>query len=272
MMRRRERRRSRQRSRVELRKCKWRAVPWERLRTRPHPIRRWFFYFAQRVVDRVIVVIDNYDSFTFNLVQYMLMAGVEVNVHRNDQVSVDDVLAANPSGIVLSPGPCTPFQAGISLDLVRRAAGIVPMLGVCLGHQTIGQAFGGEVVRADEVMHGKVSMIEQDRGSVIFAGLPRRFLVTRYHSLIVREPLPASLKVTARTESGMVMALEHIEHPIYGVQFHPEAVLTEYGHEMVRNFLRVAGDLKDQSAVQREPAVRRSTVDLESCVGEAQNA
>ncbi|MHB1956674.1 MAG: anthranilate synthase component II [Sulfobacillus sp.] len=220
----------------------------------------------------MIVVIDNYDSFTFNLVQYMLMAEVEVSVHRNDQVSVDEVLAAKPSGIVLSPGPCTPFQAGISLDLVRQAAGRVPILGVCLGHQTIGQAFGGTVVRADEVMHGKVSMIGQDGGSAIFAGLPKQFLVTRYHSLIVREPLPDCLKVTARTEGGMVMALEHIEYPIYGVQFHPEAVLTEYGHEMVRNFLRVAGDLQDQSTVQREPAVRRSIIDLESHVGEAQNA
>lgn len=192
----------------------------------------------------MIVVIDNYDSFTFNLVQYMLMAGVEVSVHRNDRISTDDVLSINPTGIVLSPGPCTPFEAGISLDLVKRAAGRAPILGVCLGHQTIGQAFGGRVVRADEVMHGKVSAIEQDGASALFAGLPRRFLVTRYHSLIVRDPLPDCLRVTARTESGLVMALEHVEHPIFGVQFHPEAVLTEYGHEVVHNFLRATGDLR----------------------------
>lgn len=195
----------------------------------------------------MIVVIDNYDSFTFNLVQYMLMAGAEVSVYRNDQIDSDDVLSMNPSGIVLSPGPCTPLEAGISLDLVKRAAGRVPIFGVCLGHQTIGQAFGGNVGRASEVMHGKVSTIEQDGTSPIFRGLPDRLLVTRYHSLIVRDPLPACLRVTARANEGLVMALEHIEYPVYGVQFHPEAVLTEYGHEMMENFLKVTGDLPGDS-------------------------
>lgn len=186
----------------------------------------------------MILVLDNYDSFTYNLVQYLGELGAEVTVVRNDQLSVDDAAALRPERIVISPGPCTPNEAGISLDLVARLAGRVPILGVCLGHQAIGQAFGGKVVRAQQVMHGKVSHIRHD-GRGVFAGVPDAFVATRYHALAVeRASLPASLVVTAQSEDGEIMGLRHRELAVEGVQFHPEALLTEHGHRMLENFLK----------------------------------
>ena len=186
----------------------------------------------------MLVMIDNYDSFTYNLVQYFGELGEEVKVLRNDEVSIGDVEAMAPARIVLSPGPCTPNEAGISLGLIERLAGRVPILGVCLGHQAIGQAFGGRVVRAKQVMHGKVSHIHHDETGV-FAGLPQDFIATRYHSLVVeRESVPACLTVTARSEDGEIMGLRHRELAVEGVQFHPEALLTEHGHRMLENFLQ----------------------------------
>lgn len=189
----------------------------------------------------MIVVIDNYDSFTYNLVHYLGELGAETNVIRNDQASVDEVLALKPAGILLSPGPCTPNEAGICLDLIARAAGVVPLLGVCLGHQSIGQAFGGRVIRAPQVMHGKLSTVRHtDKG--VFAGLPNPFQATRYHSLIVeRETLPDCLEITAETEDGIIMGLQHRELPIHGVQFHPESIATEAGHDLIGNFLALCG-------------------------------
>jgi anthranilate synthase/aminodeoxychorismate synthase-like glutamine amidotransferase len=185
----------------------------------------------------MIVVIDNYDSFTWNLVQYLGELGAEVSVFRNDEISIGEVEKLKPSHIVLSPGPCTPNEAGITLELIGKAGGRVPMLGVCLGHQAIGQAFGGKVVRARNVMHGKNSVIRHD-GKGVFAGLPGNFSATRYHSLVVeRATLPACLQATAQSEDGEIMGLRHRELPIEGVQFHPEALLTEHGHAMLRNFL-----------------------------------
>jgi anthranilate synthase/aminodeoxychorismate synthase-like glutamine amidotransferase len=186
----------------------------------------------------MLVMIDNYDSFTYNLVQYFGELGEEVRVLRNDEVSVEDVAAMAPAQIVLSPGPCTPNEAGISLGLIERLAGRVPILGVCLGHQAIGQAFGGRVVRANRVMHGKVSHIHHD-GKGVFVGLPQDFIATRYHSLVVeRETVPSCLVVTARSEDGEIMGLRHRELAVEGVQFHPEALLTEHGHQMLKNFLQ----------------------------------
>lgn len=189
----------------------------------------------------MIVVIDNYDSFTYNLVHYLGELGAETSVWRNDQITVDEVLALNASGILLSPGPCTPNEAGICLELIGKAAGKVPLLGVCLGHQSIGQAFGGQVVRAPQVMHGKRSAVRHtDRG--VFAGLPNPFQATRYHSLIVeRETLPDCLEITAETEDGIIMGLQHRELPIHGVQFHPESIATEAGHDLLGNFLGLCG-------------------------------
>jgi anthranilate synthase component II len=190
----------------------------------------------------MIVMIDNYDSFTYNLVQYLGELGAEVRVHRNDQISVDEVAALKPSHIVLSPGPCTPNEAGICLDLIDRLKGRFPILGVCLGHQAMGQAFGGKVVRARQVMHGKTSLIHHQAKGV-FSGLPSPFTATRYHSLIVeRASLPAEFEVTAwtRHEDGSVdeiMGLRHKTLPVEGVQFHPESILTEHGHDMLKNFL-----------------------------------
>lgn len=187
-------------------------------------------------------MIDNYDSFTYNIVQYLGEIGVEVRVVRNDELSVDEALALKPAQIVLSPGPCTPNEAGICLALVERARGRVPILGVCLGHQTIGQAFGGQVVRAREVMHGKTSPIHH-RGEGVFTSLPSPFTATRYHSLVVaREGLPDCLEVTAWTEDAdggvdEIMGLRHRELAVEGVQFHPESILTEHGHQMLRNFV-----------------------------------
>ena len=189
----------------------------------------------------MILLIDNYDSFTYNLVHYIGELGVEVQVHRNDRISVDEVLAAKPQAIVLSPGPCDPDQAGICLDLVKASAGVVPLMGVCLGHQTIGQAFGGKVIRAPKMMHGKVSHIRHHDNSV-FAGLPQGFQVTRYHSLVVEEAsLPNCLEVTATSEDGVIMGLQHRQHPIHGVQFHPESIASEHGHALIANFLLAAG-------------------------------
>jgi anthranilate synthase component II len=189
-----------------------------------------------------VLMVDNYDSFTYNLVQYLGELGAEVITHRNDQVTVAEALALAPTHIVLSPGPCTPHEAGICLELIRVAAGRVPLLGVCLGHQCIGQVFGGRVVRAREVMHGKTSPVHHT-GAGVFRGLPSPYTATRYHSLIVaREGLPGCLEVTAWTQhadgtADEIMGLRHRERPIEGVQFHPESILTEHGHALLANFL-----------------------------------
>ena len=185
----------------------------------------------------MLLLLDNYDSFTYNLYHYLGELGAAVEVHRNDALSAEAVMALRPEAIVISPGPCDPDRAGISLDLVRAAAGRCPLLGVCLGHQAIAQAFGGRIVRAPAVMHGKRSLIEHD-GRGLFEGLPSPFSATRYHSLVA-EPssLPAVLTVTARTADGVIMGLEHRDLPIYGVQFHPESIETEHGHRLLDNFL-----------------------------------
>jgi anthranilate synthase/aminodeoxychorismate synthase-like glutamine amidotransferase len=185
----------------------------------------------------MIVVIDNYDSFTYNLVQYLGELGAGVRVFRNDEVTSEEVLALAPSHLVISPGPGTPDRAGITLELIQNAAGRVPLLGVCLGHQAIGQAFGGRVVRAKQVMHGKTSHIDHD-GHGVFHLIDNAFTATRYHSLAVeRETLPACLAVTAQSEDGEIMGLRHRALPVEGVQFHPEALLTEHGHRMLQNFI-----------------------------------
>ena len=186
-----------------------------------------------------LLLLDNYDSFTYNLYQYLGELGAETRVVRNDELTVDAVLDSGPDAIVISPGPGTPDQAGISLELIKRAAGRVPLLGVCLGHQSLGQAFGGKVVRAAKLMHGKTSEIRHD-SRTIFAGLPCPFTATRYHSLVVaRESVPACLEVTAWTEDGVVMGLRHTEHFLEGVQFHPESILTTVGKDLLRNFLEL---------------------------------
>ncbi|WP_306751215.1 anthranilate synthase component II [Paracoccus actinidiae] len=186
----------------------------------------------------MILLIDNYDSFTWNLVHYLAEAGAEVVVRRNDALSVDDALAMKPDGIVISPGPCDPAQAGICLDLIRAAADrAIPLFGVCLGHQAIGEAFGGKVVRAHRIMHGKTDAISHD-GTGVFAGLASPLTATRYHSLTVEpESLPNCLRVTATSDDGTIMGLVHEALPIEGVQFHPESIASEHGHEMIRTFL-----------------------------------
>ena len=185
----------------------------------------------------MFLLVDNYDSFTFNLWHYLGELGAEVEVVRNDAITVEAALAKRPQGIVLSPGPCDPDRAGICLALVRAAPERLPILGVCLGHQAIGQAFGGKVVRAPLPMHGKLSTIGHD-GSGLFAGLPTRFQATRYHSLLVdRGTLPNTLRVTAETDDGLIMGLEHHGRPIFGVQFHPESIASEHGHKLLGNFL-----------------------------------
>ena len=185
----------------------------------------------------MIAMIDNYDSFTYNLVQYLSELGAETRVFRNDEISVDELEAMAPSHLVISPGPCTPNEAFITLAAIARFAGEVPILGVCLGHQAIGQAFGGKVVRARQVMHGKVSRIRHDEKG-IFEKIPNDFVATRYHSLVVEHSsLPECLAVTAQSEDGEVMGLRHRSLDIEGVQFHPEALLTEHGHEMLQNFI-----------------------------------
>lgn len=188
----------------------------------------------------MILLIDNYDSFTFNLVHYLGELGAEVEVHRNDKVASSAVIAADPDAIVLSPGPCTPKQAGICLKLIAEASATIPILGVCLGHQAIGEAFGGKVVRAQIPMHGKLSEIRHD-GAGIFRGINGPFKATRYHSLIVaRDSLPPTLTVTADTDHGIVMAVAHRRYPVHGVQFHPESIASTHGHLMLKNFLDIA--------------------------------
>ncbi|MFC6647593.1 MULTISPECIES: aminodeoxychorismate/anthranilate synthase component II [Paenibacillus] len=186
----------------------------------------------------MILVIDNYDSFTYNLVQYLGELGEEVKVARNDEISIEEIEALAPDHILISPGPCTPNEAGISLALLQHFKGIIPIFGVCLGHQAIGQAFGGNVIRAERLMHGKTSPIHHN-GTSVFEGLESPFTATRYHSLIVeRESLPDCLEITAETAEGEIMALRHKEYPIEGVQFHPESIITDHGHTMLRNFLK----------------------------------
>ncbi|MCA3509772.1 MAG: aminodeoxychorismate/anthranilate synthase component II [Rhodobacter sp.] len=189
----------------------------------------------------MLLLIDNYDSFTYNLVHYLGELGADVVVHRNDALDVQSALALRPDAIVLSPGPCDPAQAGICLALTAAAAETrTPLLGVCLGHQTIGQAFGGKVVRCHEIVHGKMGVMHH-AGKGVFAGLPSPFRATRYHSLVVeRQTLPACLEVTAWLEDGTIMGLRHRERPIEGVQFHPESIASEHGHQILRNFLDLA--------------------------------
>lgn len=188
----------------------------------------------------MILLIDNYDSFTFNLVHYLGELGEHCDVRRNDSLTVEDAMALKPEAIVLSPGPCSPNEAGICCDLIAAAAGNIPVFGVCLGHQAIGQVFGAQVVRAPTPMHGKISPVFHD-GKDVFAGLPNPFNATRYHSLTL-EPssIPDSLDVTAWTEDGIIMGVCHKQHPISGVQFHPESIASEYGHDLLRNFLQEA--------------------------------
>jgi anthranilate synthase component 2 len=188
----------------------------------------------------MIILIDNYDSFTFNLVHYLGTLGADVVVHRNDKISVDEVMALGPQGIVLSPGPCTPNEAGICLELIEKASGTIPILGVCLGHQAIGQALGGKVIRAPHMVHGKLSRITHD-ASGVFRGINGPFNATRYHSLVVeRASIPRALKVNAETSDGLVMGMAHESLPLHGLQFHPESIASEHGHLMLRNFLELA--------------------------------
>jgi anthranilate synthase component 2 len=212
----------------------------------------------------MIVLIDNYDSFTFNLVHYLGELGADVIVHRNDKVTSGAVIAADPDAIVLSPGPCTPKEAGICLGLIAQAAPTIPILGVCLGHQAIGDAFGGKIVRAPVPVHGKLSEIRHD-GRGIFRGINAPFKATRYHSLVVeRENMPRELTVTADTDGGIVMGLAHVKLPVHGVQFHPESIASDHGHLMLKNFLDIAAawnastgrrEASSQSTAHRAPAL-----------------
>jgi anthranilate synthase component 2 len=189
----------------------------------------------------MFLLIDNYDSFTYNLYHFLGELGAEMTVKRNDALTAAEAVAMSPQGIILSPGPCTPNEAGICLDLIKAAAGKIPLLGVCLGHQAIGQAFGGKVIRAPAPMHGKLSQVTH-KGLGLFQDIPSPFTGTRYHSLIVeRAALPACLEITAETTDGIVMGLRHRELPIHGVQFHPESIASEHGHKLLANFLRLAG-------------------------------
>jgi anthranilate synthase/aminodeoxychorismate synthase-like glutamine amidotransferase len=187
----------------------------------------------------MILLIDNYDSFTFNLAQYLGQMGQKIEIHRNDQITLDEIEGLNPERIIISPGPCTPKEAGISVPVIQRFAGSIPILGVCLGHQAIGAAFGGRVIRAKKIMHGKTSDIQHD-SKTIFRGLPQPFVATRYHSLIVeRKSLPRTLEISAETSDGTIMGLRHRKLRVEGVQFHPESVLTEAGFQLLRNFLTI---------------------------------
>jgi len=221
-----------------------------------HPITRWIgaphrslagarantvsftsIHAAGRVM---LLMIDNYDSFTYNLVQYFGELGEDVRVLRNDEITVEGIADLNPARIVVSPGPCTPNEAGVSVDTILRFAGEIPILGVCLGHQSIGQAYGGHIVRAKELMHGKTSLIHHN-GTGVFKNLPNPFTATRYHSLVIeRDTLPACLEITAWTDDGEIMGVRHRETAVEGVQFHPESILTEHGHDLLRNFLAMA--------------------------------
>ncbi|MFN8516050.1 MAG: aminodeoxychorismate/anthranilate synthase component II [Thermomicrobiales bacterium] len=201
----------------------------------------------------MILLIDNYDSFTYNLYQYLCELGAEVVVRRNDKITLEEIAELAPERIVISPGPCTPHEAGVSIDLIRRFAGEIPILGVCLGHQAIGAAFGGRVVRAPVVMHGKLSRVRHD-GQSLFDGLPQDFTATRYHSLIVeRETLPECLEISAETADGIIMGLRHRDLAVEGVQFHPEAILTEHGHDLLKNFL--SQPKYEVRSTEYEPAV-----------------
>ncbi|MFB3146171.1 MAG: aminodeoxychorismate/anthranilate synthase component II [Nitrospirales bacterium] len=185
----------------------------------------------------MLLMIDNYDSFTYNLVQYFGELGADIHVYRNDKISIDDIERLNPTRIVISPGPCTPKEAGVSVKVIRHFADKLPLLGVCLGHQSLAYAFGGEIIRADRLMHGKTSMINHD-GQTIFDGLPNPFEATRYHSLIVnRETLPGDFEISALTDEGEIMGLRHLPTGAEGVQFHPESILTKAGMDLLRNFL-----------------------------------
>ncbi len=189
----------------------------------------------------MLVLIDNYDSFTYNLVHFLGELGARVEVIRNDRTTPEEILARCPSGIVISPGPCDPDQAGICLDLIKKVNGAIPILGVCLGHQCIGQAYGGKIVRANPVMHGKMSAISHGN-AFLFKGLPQNFQATRYHSLVIeRASLPECLEVTAQTSDGVIMGVAHRSQPVHGVQFHPESIASQYGHELLRNFLLLTG-------------------------------
>ena len=189
----------------------------------------------------MLILIDNYDSFTYNLVHYLGELGAESVVIRNDKISAEEVIAKKPQAIVLSPGPCTPNEAGVCLDLIKQAGSKIPLLGVCLGHQAIGQAYGGKVIRAPQPMHGKLSEISHT-GKGVFKGLPPKFQITRYHSLIVeRASLPDCLEITAETADGIIMGLQHKTHAVHGVQFHPESIASEQGHALLANFLALAG-------------------------------
>ncbi|KQZ01012.1 anthranilate synthase [Pseudolabrys sp. Root1462] len=207
----------------------------------------------------MIILIDNYDSFTFNLVHYLGGLGADVIVHRNDKISSDAVMAMEPEAIVLSPGPCTPNEAGICLDLIAKASATIPMLGVCLGHQAMGQAFGGKVIRAPQMMHGKLSEIRHDATGV-FRGINGSFQATRYHSLIVdRTTLPAGLRVNADTADGIIMGMAHEKLPLHGVQFHPESIASEHGHLMLDNFLAIAAEWnKKQGRATSSAAARQA--------------
>ncbi len=216
----------------------------------------------------MIVLIDNYDSFTFNLVHYLGELGEEVRVHRNDKITTATIVAADPDAIVLSPGPCTPKEAGICLDVIASVSGRIPILGVCLGHQAIGDAFGGQVVRAPAPVHGKLSTIRHD-GAGIFRGINAPFQATRYHSLVVdRASLPDDLSVTADTADGLIMGLAHRRLPVHGVQFHPESIASDHGHLMLKNFLDIATSWNassgrrqgSQSLAQAAPQKRRARV------------
>ncbi len=185
----------------------------------------------------MLLLIDNYDSFTYNLYQYLCELGAEVEVHRNDKITVEEIGAMRPERIVLSPGPCTPREAGVSVEVIRRFGGATPLLGVCLGHQCIGEAYGGVVDRAGEIMHGKTSLIHHD-GRGVFQGLPQPFQAIRYHSLVIqKDTVPAVLKVTAWTDKGLIMGVRHERHPVEGVQFHPESIMTPDGKALLQNFL-----------------------------------
>lgn len=189
----------------------------------------------------MLLMLDNYDSFTYNLVQYCMELGQDVHVYRNDKISVDEIIALEPQRIIVSPGPCSPVEAGISVELIQRLAGQIPILGVCLGHQSIGHAFGAQVVRAPRLMHGKTSPVFH-AGQDVFHDLSNPFIATRYHSLIVeRDGLPDCLQVTAWTEENEIMGLAHVEYPLWGVQFHPESILTVEGKKLMQNFLDLSG-------------------------------
>ena len=195
-------------------------------------------FIAQQI--EMFVVIDNYDSFTYNLVHFLGELGATTRVYRNDRISTDEVLSQAPQGVILSPGPCDPDRAGICLEMVEKGAGTLPILGVCLGHQSIGQAFGGKVVRSPKMMHGKLSPISH-KDTDVFKGLPNPFEATRYHSLMVeRESFPDCLEITAESDDGVIMGLAHRDLPVYGVQFHPESIASQHGHALLRNFLDLA--------------------------------